>query len=158
MYVSGCERDVPTARWAVYIPKIDFMLHWIFLAISRPRCSRRCECVCVCVMIHFSSRSCAALDLFYAFCSPVFSFLFRLCIGVYVSTYYYDNEINHFFIEDLFHSLLVCVCVCVCVRDVKVYFCVCVLCLVCVCAYVSCVSVYVLCVYVCVCVCMCVCV
>ena len=30
---------------------------------------------------------------------------------MYVCTYYYDNEVNHFSIEDLLHSLLVCVCV-----------------------------------------------
>ena len=33
-------------------------------------------------------------------------------VCLYVCTYYYDNEVNHFFLEDLLHSLLVCVCVC----------------------------------------------
>ena len=46
---------------------------------------------------------------------------------MYVCTYYYDNEVNHFFLEDLLHSLLVCVCVW-CVR--KFWF---IILLVCVC-------------------------
>ena len=36
---------------------------------------------------------------------------FCVCVSVYVCIYAhidYDNEINHFFIEDLLHSLLVC--------------------------------------------------
>ena len=64
-------------------------------------------------MIYFSSSPCAALVLFYAFCSPVFC-LGQISVYLYVCMQiYYNNEVNHFFFEDLLHSLLVCVCVCV---------------------------------------------
>ena len=32
---------------------------------------------------------------------------------MYICTYYYNNEIDHFLLENLLHSLFVCVCVCV---------------------------------------------
>ena len=40
-----------------------------------------------------------------------------VCISMYVYTYDVHNEIGHFLIEDLLHSLGVCACVCVCPKD-----------------------------------------
>ena len=46
-------------------------------------------------------------------------FLSRLNISIFICMQiYYNNEFNHFFFEDLLHSLLVCVCVCVCVTSI----------------------------------------